>query len=68
MSDDEIMEFKTLKKKYGVKSKDIAEYCGIKPNTVDCWLCGARNPSNSVKKLLGFYWNECKNKMEANND
>jgi len=67
MNDEEIMEFKALKKKYKVTSKDIAEYCDVKPNTVDCWLCGARNPSNSVKRLLGFYWNECKKQMEVKN-
>ncbi len=64
------MNIKEFKKKYKKKNKDIAEYCGVKLQTVDSWTAGSKNPSNSAKILLEHFklFCECEENLKGDND
>ena len=52
-------EIKELKKLYKKTNKDIAEYCGVKLDTVNRWTMGSRIPNASAKILLHHFFEIC---------
>ena len=48
-------EIKSIRKQYGLNTKQFAEICGVSPRTVENWEQGRRMPSNPAMMLLAVW-------------
>jgi putative transcriptional regulator len=45
-------QLKAIRTKYSLKTKNLAEICGVSVRTVENWEQGRRSPSKPAMKLL----------------